>query len=596
MVRRCDLRRVYFASIPILLGIVFLHGGANYVPAQVSDDPPVPATAREDAADSLESQAEISEDPPGETNEADSEDNVEKNNAGDSEDSLPEDNLPEDNLPQDSAEIKPAVGNEGGKDRIDGNVGEPLPKKARRQLQAKRIALIRFEDEIDTLSEQFLYRKLDKARQAGVGLVVIEITSPGGRLDVLYRMGEHIRDIKWAPTVAYIPSQALSAAAITALACDEIVIGKNARFGDAGVIQLDPVGRVFRYAPEKLRSDLVAFVRDLAQEHGRPPALAEAMVNMDLEVFRYEHKTTGEIRLMSKEEVKSSVDPGAWNQLQLIHESRQKHFFEVVGARAVELGLAEANISSLDELKKRYGASELIEFESTGVDTTVAILNSTPITILLFIIGLVALYIEMASPGIGVGGLTSIVCFAVFFWSRFLGGTAEWLEVILFMVGIVLVGIEIFVIPGFGVWGVSGLLLISASLMLAGQDFVIPDNPDQWKATRNSALALSFSFLGFLVFAYFITARLGSIPVLNRLALTPPTSELTENEVPATPFDIPLSVGDQGIADSYLRPAGRAKFGDEYFDVVSDGSLVDAGAAVRVVSVSGNLVVVREIT
>jgi membrane-bound serine protease (ClpP class) len=409
-------------------------------------------------------------------------------------------------------------------------------------------------------------------------------------------MAEHIRDIKWAPTVAYIPSQALSAAAITALACDEIVIGKNARLGDAGVIQLDPVGQVFRYAPEKLRSDLVAFVRDLAEEHDRAPALAEAMVNMDLEVFRFENKTTGEIRLMSKEEVKASADPDEWKSVQLIHESREKHFFEVVGGRAVELGLAEATVSSINDLKTRYGAEEVIEFEATGVDTTVAILNSTSVTILLFIVGLVALYIEMASPGIGVGGLTSIICFAIFFWSRFLGGTAEWLEVILFIAGIILIGIELFVIPGFGVWGLSGLLLIAASLVLAGQDFVIPNSPEQWKIVRSSALALSASFLGFMTLAYFITARLGSIPILNRLALIPPSAESRMDGAPATPFDIPLNVGDQGVADSYLRPAGRAKFGDEYFDVVSDGTLVDAGAAVRVISVSGNLVVVREVT
>ena len=334
-------------------------------------------------------------------------------------------------------------------------------------------------------------------------------------------MAERVRDINWAPTVAYVPTEALSAAALTALACDEIVVGPNARIGDAGVIEFDFVGQAFRYAPEKFRTDLVAFVRDLAKSKGRAPALAEAMVNMDVEIFRYQHEQTGEVRLLTTEEWKSEVDSENWKRLQLIHESRKEHFFEVVGARAVELGLAEASVSNVEELKRRYGAEETIVYEKTGVDTAVSILNSTFVTVLLFIVGLVALYIEFASPGIGVGGMISIICFSVFFWSRFLGGTAEWLEVILFIAGIVLIGIELFVIPGFGVWGLSGILLMAASILLAGQDFVIPQGPQQWTTLRNSMLAMCVSGFAFMIAAYFITSRLGSIPILSSLALNP---------------------------------------------------------------------------
>ncbi|MFC1759777.1 hypothetical protein ACFL2H_13585, partial [Planctomycetota bacterium] len=97
-----------------------------------------------------------------------------------------------------------------------GRVGVPIAKPPRKQLTAKRVALIRFEGEIKPMSEQYLYRKLDEAKKENVELVVIEITSPGGRLDVLYRMAERIRDIEWASTVAYVPSEALSAAALSA--------------------------------------------------------------------------------------------------------------------------------------------------------------------------------------------------------------------------------------------------------------------------------------------------------------------------------------------------------------------------------------------
>ncbi|MCA9216944.1 MAG: hypothetical protein KDB27_27940 [Planctomycetales bacterium] len=502
-----------------------------------------------------------------------------------------------DNEPDAGAEQNPEIDSDD--DTVDsdkGNKGTPLTRKDRRTLKADKIALIRFDGEITPMSEQYLYRKLDKAREDNVQLVVIEIDSPGGRLDVLYRMAEHIRDIDWAPTVAYVPNEALSAAALTALACDEIVVGNNARIGDAGVIQYDFVGQAFRYAPEKFRTDLVTFARDLAESKGRSPALAEAMVNMDVEIFRYKNRKTGEVFLFTKEEVKSQERPEDWERLQLIHESRKEHFFEVVGPRAVELGLAEANIANEDALRARYGVKEVILYERTGVDAAVSILNSTFITVLLFIVGLVGLYIEVTTPGIGIGGLLSIVCFSLFFWSRFLGGTAEWLEVILFVAGLILIAIEVFVIPGFGIWGLSGLLLMAASIVLAGQDFVIPNGPKEWTMLRNSMLAMTASFFVFMVAAYFITSRLDAIPIFNRLALTPPEARATGMDSMSIPFTLPIGVGDIGVADSYLRPAGRARFGDEFYDVVSDGSLVDAGKQVRIVSIAGNIVTVREIS
>ena len=110
-------------------------------------------------------------------------------------------------------------------------------------------------------------------------------------------------------------------------------------------------------------------------------------------------------------------------------------------------------------------------------------------------------------------------------------------------------------------------------------------------------LAMSGSFMVFMVAAYVITSRLGSIPIFNRLALAPPSQEHTGGLSPTeSVFAAPLKIGDEGVSDSFLRPAGRARFGEEYYDVVSDGSLVDAGTPVRVVSVAGNVVTVREIS
>jgi membrane-bound serine protease (ClpP class) len=156
--------------------------------------------------------------------------------------------------------------------------------------------LIRFEGPITTMLEQYLYRKLETARQENADLVVLQIDSPGGELDPSLKIADHLLKLDWAHTVAYVPREALSGAAIVALGADEIVMAPRARLGDAGPIFLGE-DFLFRHAPEKIRSHLARQVRDLAEARGRPPALAEAMVNMD----RPDHLPVGQGNRVGRE-------------------------------------------------------------------------------------------------------------------------------------------------------------------------------------------------------------------------------------------------------------------------------------------------------
>ncbi|MFH1267295.1 MAG: hypothetical protein ABIK89_16345, partial [Planctomycetota bacterium] len=156
-----------------------------------------------------------------------------------------------------------------------------------------RGVLIRFEGFIGPRLEQYLYRKLDVARKEGFGLVVVEIDSPGGLVDSSLNIAARLRDLDFAHVVAYVPREALSGAAITALGCDEIVIGAEAMLGDAGPIFMDE-NFMFRHAEEKFVSNLSEQVRGLARAKGRPPALAEAMVDLIVVVYSVEDKKTGE--------------------------------------------------------------------------------------------------------------------------------------------------------------------------------------------------------------------------------------------------------------------------------------------------------------
>jgi membrane-bound serine protease (ClpP class) len=466
----------------------------------------------------------------------------------------------------------------------------------------RRAALIEFQGPIHTLSEQYLYRKLNQAEASNADLVIIEIDSPGGGIEPTLQIAERLRHLNWARTVAFVPREALSGAALFALACDEIILAPDAVFGDAGPIFMGE-DFLFRHAPEKIRSDLALRVRDLAQSKGRPPALAEAMVDMDLVVFKVRDRDTGQITFMSDAEIKAEEKPDRWEKLNEVHGTREKHFLEVTGRQAVELNLADGLASDRNALRQRY--QQLEEFRVlpwNTVDTAVLVLNHPLVTGLLFVVGLIALYVEFASPGIGLGGLIALVCFAVFFWSRFLGGTAEWLEVILFGAGVILLLVEVFVIPGFGIWGATGFLLLVTSLILASEPFLVPRTQrDLASLLRNVVIVLGSGAL-FSIIAMWLTSSIGKIPVLNRLALQPPTPEellatssTTSGSDSMLANDSLLKVGDTGVACSPLRPAGKVRFGQDYVDVVSDGTFINPGEQVRVVQVRGNRIVVRRV-
>lgn len=458
---------------------------------------------------------------------------------------------------------------------------------------------IKLEGTITTLTEQFFERRLEQAQSLGANLIIVEINSPGGLVDASLKIATTLRDMKWARTVAYIPQQALSGAAFAALGCDEIYMRPTTTLGDAGPIIMGE-DSLFRHAPEKIVSDLALQLRELAAAKGRPTALAEAMVNRHLEVFEMSQEETGETRFLSEAELEQLEDREDWKKGRLVFESRKDHFLEVTGKRAVEIGLANGTVSDLDALYKQLKLPEPpIVLEHTTADTIVLILNNPFVTGLLLVIALICLYVELHIPGFGIAGICSGLCFALFFWSRIFGGTAGWLEVILFLAGVVCLGIELFVLPGFGVAGVSGVLLIVASFVLASQTFIVPKTNADMQTLGNSAAILTASLIVFVGTAVFLGRYFESMPIFRRMVLAPPGPESADVENVETTLTLAGSkqwmVDQEGVAKTFLRPAGKATIGEEIVDVVAEGSFIDPGQKVRVIAVQGNRVVVREV-
>jgi membrane-bound serine protease (ClpP class) len=465
-----------------------------------------------------------------------------------------------------------------------------------------RVGVIEIKGEITVALSRYFFNRLEKARQSNVDLLIVEIDSPGGLRDVSLKIASELAKTGWARTVAFVPQQAISGGALIALGCDEMIVADRASLGNIGEIAFDPNEMAWRLIRPKVESSLGHDARQLAELKNRPADLVEAFIDKDIVVYRRE-KPDGswEFRQLLPEDP-NGPDP-SW---EMVPETKPERFLTLSGKRAVELQLAQGLADDRQQLLARYGVdpSGIQVYRYTGNDTMVHLLNTPFITGLLIVIGLIALYIEFSSPGLGAGGLIAGLCMLLFFWSRYLGGTAGWLEILLFASGLVFLMMELFVIPGFGVSGIIGMILMFFSVVLASQNFTVPSNVDQWNQTINSLLVLMVSMSVFGIAAMLISRYYGSIPMLNRLVLEPPVGSPMEASVVgrATGLKKPepvvhpvVSVGDWGVTESLLRPAGRARFAGNSVDVISDGGFVDPGQQVRVVRIQGNVVTVTEV-
>ena len=212
----------------------------------------------------------------------------------------------------------------------------------------------------------------------------------------------------------------------------------------------------------------------------------------------------------------------------------------------------------------------------------------------LLFIAFFALISEASAPGVGLPGFVSALCFLFFFWAQFLNGTAGWLEIMLFVGGLVCIAVEFLLLPGFGVFGVGGILMVISSLVLASQTFVIPRNSYQFSELPGSLWAVTAGGSGMLVALWVMRRFLSRAPIVNRMMLDPPSSEEME-EIRARETIVSWNhlMGKIGVTTTRLGPTGKAQFGDDIVNVISDGEMIPAGCRIVVSEVLGNRVQVR---
>jgi membrane-bound serine protease (ClpP class) len=431
--------------------------------------------------------------------------------------------------------------------------GEPGAHRVPAQTSAPVVYVIAIEGMIDLGLAPFLARTIRDAQAAGAAAVMLEINTFGGRVDAAVVMRDALVN---APlrTIAFVNQRAISAGALIALACNTVIMTKGSTIGAATPVAGGASGDT-QPVSEKTVSYVRSEFRATAEARNRPPEFAEAMVDVDVEIA-------------------GVIEKGK--------------LLTLTASQAVEHNVAELTADTLDAALTVAGLSgaEVRVARQTWAETLVRFLTHPVISSLLMTVGLLGLLVEIRTPGFAVPGTVGLISLGLFFWGHWIVQLAGWEELLLIGLGVLLLALEVFVIPGVTVAGIAAIVALVAGL---GMTLV---GAGATMAVVIAALGqVAISILLALAGAFAFVRALPRMPFGSRLVLD---ADMTaDSGYVSSPETDRRWLRAIGTAISPLRPAGIAEFDGVRVDVVSDGDFVDAGSTVEVTRVDGNRIVVR---
>jgi membrane-bound ClpP family serine protease len=449
-------------------------------------------------------------------------------------------------------------------------------------------------------------RRLDRAVSLGANTVIVQIDCNGGDASAARRIADYLRNLKTdggegtVRTIAFINGeQASDLAAFIAFGCTERVMSKGAILGDF-TPYLQGLGKVDN--KEVTRDDAIAdSLAEVAEERGISPLIARGLVTKNLVILRVRGDKGGPAnrQFVSEEEFDAKHEKEGWADAGKIKSAGQ--LLKLTASLAKDVGVARHvtdKPGDLRELCALYGIDpdRVKNAEPDWLDKLGDFLRQPAVAVILVMLGIGCLILELKVPGFGIPGVIAALCFVLFFWAQSqMSGQIIYLAVLLFVLGLVLIGIEIFLLPGFGVTGISGVVLVVAGLGLATVQ-KMPTTTQEWVSFGNTVTQFGAGFIAASIGAVMFARYLPNIPYANRLVLQPPGGGDDEfKETPPLPDRASALLGTVGVTATPLRPSGMAQIGDEYVDVITDGSFIPAGTRIQVIEVDGNRVVVKEV-
>ena len=427
---------------------------------------------------------------------------------------------------------------------------------------------IKIDREIDPTSRIYLLNGLKEARELQADAILLHLNTYGGivvdadtmRSAILYNS---------IPVSVFIDNNAASAGALISIACKKIYMRKGANIGAATV-----VNETGEKMPDKYQSYMRSTIRATAEAHGkdtiitgkdtiykwiRDPLIAEAMVDCSIHI-------------------PNVIDSG--------------RVLSLTALEAVKLGFCDGIAETPDEVIRKYmdfPEYQLVEYKPSAYDKLKGFLMNPAFQAILIMIIIAGIYFELQSPGVGIPSIAAITAAVLYFAPLYMDGLAQHWEIIIFIIGLILVGLEIFVIPGFGIAGISGVILVVLGLSLALLDnynfsFEGVETPD---ISRSVLTVLSGVILGFIAMLY-LSSRIGKKGLFRKIALTADLEESVSVE-----SNIKTLAGSEGEAVTVLRPSGKISIDNEIYDAVSESGFIEKGAKIKVTKIENAQVYVE---
>ena len=441
----------------------------------------------------------------------------------------------------------------------------------------KTAAWITLEGDVDPGMNDYTQRAIAEALAKNPDMIVFEINTFGGRLDAAFDIVDTITALK-IPTVALVQKKAISAGALIALSSDKLYMLPSTTIGDCAPIVQSSDGQP-QIVGEKIQSPLRAKFRNLAERNGYPRLLSESFVSPDLGVMELSNGDTTVYMTVAEYADSPEEEQKKWTTKKTL--VRAGELLTMTNEEAKVLKFSQGTPANIEEFKKELGIAKVEHVEISWAENLARFIGS--ISGILMIIGFGALYMEFKTPGFGVFGIIGITVIAIVFLGQYASNLHDKLPLILLCLGVVLMLLEIFVLPGLMVCGALGIICFIAALAMSFDVSSLPAFAPEFGFLSNWQYGLLYIMVcAVLALSLPIAASKYLIPLLPE-ALTPINkTDLAKAYSPVEEFIEEIKKGDVGVALTDLRPSGHAKFGEKMFDAQSRSDFIVAGSAVKV--------------
>lgn len=395
----------------------------------------------------------------------------------------------------------------------------------------------------------YVERSIESAEQEKADWILFDMNTLGGRVDAAIDLKDMILNSK-VPTAVYVNKRAISAGALISLSCQKIIMSEGSSIGATTVVD----GKGEKQS-EKAQSYMRAEMGSTAERYGRSKEIAQAMVDEDIEIEGITKK--GKLLTFTAIEAK-------------------EHQF------------CDSIINNFTDVYTYLGVNspEVVEVEISAAELIVRFLTNPIVSSLLMTIGFLGMIFEVKTAGWGISGTVAIIALSLFFGSHYIVNMADHLELIMFVAGLILLALEMFVIPGFGIAGISGILLILVSFFMTmiGR---FPNTDDLMTAGASISAAFILSVVG----TYLIIKTIPESKFFSFLVVKQKHEHGSGVKATASYTEL---LGKRGICSTDLRLSGKADIERKTYQVISEGSYINKNAEVEVVRVEGNKIIVKE--